>query len=193
MVSIFFIISIVQMFPVPPFAGDVFPLYRSGYFRELERQFEVIADAFVSIKTMSRPAYAWIFLDDIQNNHAIDIRVYNSRSELVCAPGEVSAGKDATVIRMSTMLSPSPISEIRGNRYFSAIPMIASPRCRFCHAQQENTIIGTITFERAFDASTFYGRERSVIFGIIALISALTLLGLIRWEPYRRIKEIFDK
>ncbi len=193
MVSLFFIISIFQMFPFPPFADDVFPLYRSGYFRELDRQFEVIADAFVSIKTMSRPAYAWIFIEDIKNKHGIEIRVYNSRSELIRTPGEVAPGMDATVIRMSTMPSPSPVSEIRGNRYFSAIPMTAAPRCRFCHTQQENTIIGIITFERSFDASTFYGRERSVIFGIIALISAFILLILIRWEPYRRIKEIFDK
>lgn len=192
-VALFFILAIIQMFPVPPFADDVFPLYKSGYFRELDRQFEVIADAFVGIKTMSRPAYAWVFLEDIQNKHGIDIRVYNSRSERVRAPGETSEGRDDTVIRLSALPSPSPVSEIRGNRYFFAIPMTAAPRCRFCHAQNENTLIGTITFERSFNAALFYGRERSVIFGIIALISAFLLYLLIRWEPYRRIKEIFDK
>ncbi len=181
------------MFPIYPFAGDVFSLYKSGYFKELDRQFEIIADAFVGIKTMSRPAYAWIFLEDIQNKHGINIRVYNSRSERVRAPGEVSGGGDDTVIRMSALPSPSSVFEIRGDRYFSAIPLSAAPRCRFCHSQQENALIGVITFERSFNATVFYGRERSVIFGIIALILALLLYGLIRWEPDKRIKEIFDK
>lgn len=181
------------MFPLPPFAEDVFPVYKSGYFNELDRQFEVITDAFVGIKTMSRPAYAWVFLEDIQKRHGIDIRVYNYRGERVRAPGEISVGRDDTVLRLSALSKPSPFSEIRGNRYYMAIPLRASPRCRFCHAQQEDTLIGTITFERSYNATLSYGRERSVIFAIIAIISAFLLLGLIRWDPYRRIKEIFDK
>jgi hypothetical protein len=181
------------MFPVPPFAEDVFSIYKSGYFKELDRQFEVIADSFVGIKTMSRPAYAWVFLEDMREKHGIDIRVYNSRSERVKAPGEVTDDRDGIVVRLSSSSSPSIVTEIRGNRYYAAIPMTAHARCRFCHTQQEHALIGTITFERTFDAIVFYGRERSVLFGIMALISALLLFSLIRWDPSKRIKEIFDK
>jgi hypothetical protein len=125
--------------------------------------------------------------------HGIDIRVYNSRAERVKAPGEFSDDRDGIVVRLSSSSSPSLVAEIRGNRYYAAIPMTARARCRFCHAQQEHMLIGTITFERTFDAFVFYGWERSVLFGIIALISAVLLFALIRWDPSRRIQEIFDK
>ena len=38
-ISIPLLISILQILPVPPYAGNLFPLFRSGYFVELDRQF----------------------------------------------------------------------------------------------------------------------------------------------------------
>ena len=65
-VVILLIISIFQIFSIPPYAGNIFSVYKSGYFKELDNGFQVTIDSFLNIKMMSRPVYAWIFLKDIQ-------------------------------------------------------------------------------------------------------------------------------
>lgn len=186
-------VSLLQILPVPPWAGDVYPVFKSGYFSELDRQFEVVRDAFLGIKMMSRPEYAWIFLEDIRKGHGIAVTVYNARGEAVKVPGTASPGVDAAVISMVNSVNPAPFAEVRGSRYYAALPAIASEKCRFCHSQQPGGLVGVITFERGYDAHVYYSRERIIIFSLIAT----ALLGLVflvaRWDPEKKIKELFDK
>ncbi len=108
-ISIPLLISILQILPVPPYAGNLFPVFRSGYFVELDRQFEVIRDAFLGIKMMSRPVYAWIFLDDIEKKHAIKITVHNARGEVGESPGGADTGSGSSGARHCELRqSPSP-------------------------------------------------------------------------------------
>ena len=66
LVSFLLFLSISQTLSIPPYEDDIFFVYKSGYFSELDRGFEIIKDSFLGIKTMKSPAYAWIFLSDIE-------------------------------------------------------------------------------------------------------------------------------
>jgi hypothetical protein len=191
--ALLLVISLLQVLPLPPYAGDIAPLYRSGYFLELDRQFEVIRDAFLGIKMMGRPEYAWIFLDDMKKGHGLAASVYNSRGEAVKAPGEASPGVDPVVISLVNSANPRTISEVRGGRYYAALPVSAADRCRFCHAQRPGSLVGVLTFERDFDAHVYYTRERVIIFSMISLVLVILLAALARWDPEKKIKELFDK
>lgn len=69
LISILILVSLSQIAPIPPYADAVRPFYKSGYFRELDREFSIIADAFIAIKSMSRPEYAWVYLNDVASSH----------------------------------------------------------------------------------------------------------------------------
>src|SRR6056297_772558 len=122
-------VSFVQIFSVPPYAEDVYPVYKSGYFVELERQMGVIADSFLSIKTMSRAEYAWIFLDDVQMHHGITIKVYDSSGMLVPVPGEEEDIPDRNVLEVLHSVNPEPSFFIEGNLYHGIIPFRKQDRC----------------------------------------------------------------
>lgn len=187
-------VSILQMFSVPPYAGDIHSLYRSGYFIELEKGFEVIRDAFIETKMYGRPVSAWILLDDIGARQGIDIRVYNSTGLRVKAPGEAENGGDERVVRVLNAERPAVYSEIRGGRYFAAVPVFMEDRCRFCHdSRSAKRVAGVLTFERDFDARVFYGAERVIIFAVVSTALCLLIFLTLRWEPGRRVKELFDK
>jgi hypothetical protein len=188
------LISIIQIFPVPPFAGDLFPLYKSGYFNELERGFAVITDSFIGIKSMSRPEYAWIFLSDEGIRHDMKINVYDYRGYRVPAPGEKAGRPERDILRVMNALKPAVHSEIRGSRYFSVIPVKARGECRFCHKRWNNReVIGAISFERKYDAAIYYSSERKIIFIILTIILGGLLYAVVRWDPGKNIKELFDK
>lgn len=191
--ALLLVISLLQVLPVPPYAGDIAPLYRSGYFLELDRQFAVIRDAFLGIKMMGRPEYAWIFLEDMKKDHGLAAAVYNSRGEAVKAPGESSPGVDPAVISLVNSANPVAFSEVRGGRYYTALPVISADRCRFCHAQRPGALVGVLTFERDFDAHVYYTRERVIIFSLISMALVILLAALARWDPEKKIKELFDK
>jgi hypothetical protein len=187
-------VSILQMFSVPPYAGDIHSLYRSGYFIELEKGFEVIRDAFIETKMYGRPVSAWILLDDIGARQGIDIRVYNSTGLRVRAPGEAENGGDERVVRVLNAERPAVYSEIRGGRYYAAVPVFMEDRCRFCHdSRSAKRVAGVLTFERDFDARVYYGAERVIIFAVVSTALCLLIFLTLRWEPGRRVKELFDK
>lgn len=187
-------VSILQMFSVPPYAGDIHSLYRSGYFIELEKGFEVIRDAFIETKMYGRPVSAWILLADIGARQGIDIRVYNSTGLRVRAPGEAENGGDERVVRVLNAERPAVYSEIRGGRYYAAVPVFMEDRCRFCHdSRSAKRVAGVLTFERDFDARVYYGAERVIIFAVVSTALCLLIFLTLRWEPGRRVKELFDK
>ncbi|MBP7605180.1 MAG: hypothetical protein KBA15_14735 [Spirochaetes bacterium] len=187
-------VSVAQMFSLPPYAGDIHALYRSGYFVEIEKGFGIIKDAFVETKMYGRPVSAWILLDDIAARQGMDIRVYNPAGVHIKAPGEPGEAADARVVRVLNEAEPSVYSEIRGGRYYSVFPVFLEDRCRFCHDSRGGArLAGVITFERDFDARVYYGAERVIIFGVLSAGLCLLFFLTLRWEPGRRVKELFDK
>jgi hypothetical protein len=193
-VLILLIISIAQIFSIPPYAGNIFSFYKSGYFKELDNGFEVAVDSFLNIKMMSRPDYAWIFLKDLQKKNNMNIKIYNSKGFEVPAPGENFVSDDDNVSKILNSLNPQSFSRIINNRYYSAIPVFVEDRCRFCHANiNKKNVAGVITFERDYDSHIYYSSERVIIFSVISLVLLILLYFIIRWEPAKAVKELFDK
>ena len=191
--SVLLIISISQIFMIPPYAGDVFQVYKSGYFKELDKDFSIIVDSFINIKMMSRSAYAWIFLKDIQKKQKIEINVYNINGLKVPAPGVTKPGNDDKVLRIVNSSEPKEFSEIKDNKYYAAFPVFLEDRCRFCHKGNTENLVGVITFKRSFDSHIYYSSERIIIFILVSLVLILLLYYIIRWEPGKAVKELFDK
>jgi hypothetical protein len=187
-------VSLSQVFTIPPFAGDIFGVYKSGYFSELERGFLVITDAFIETKMVVKPEFAWVLLDDIKSRHRMDIRVFNSSGVEVIAPGRPGDTRDRNVQRIINSMEPRMYSRVRGGRYYAAVPVYYEDRCRFCHdVKNRKNIAGVLTFERDYDAHIYYTAERIVIFGAISLVLCFLLFLTFRWDPERGVKELFDK
>ncbi len=191
---VFLAVCLSQMFSIPPYAGDIFGIYKSGYFSGLDREFGVIKDAFVETKMLSRPEYGWILLEDIRNRQRIDIRVYNPAGDEAAAPGRPGQNRDERVLQIVNSLDPALYSQVKGGRYYAAMPVFLEDRCRFCHeSNSRKNIAGVITFERDFDAHIYYTSERMIIFGAISLVLCFLLFLTFRWDPERKVKELFDK
>jgi len=193
-VSVLLLISISQIFPIPPHEKDISRVYRSGYFSELDREFEIIRDSFIGIKTLGKPAYAWIFLKDLKKQHDISVDVFNSSGFHVPAPGERSENPDKRLEPVLDSMASGAYSEVRGSRYFSIVPVYSERKCQFCHKTSEvKNLIGFLSFERKYDAHIYYTSERIIIFILISVVFASILFILLKWDPERKIKEMFDK
>ena len=80
-------VSLTQIFPVWPSAGDIYPWYKSGYFSlKWIVSTERFPDAFVSIMMTSKPEYAWFFLDEISKKQNVTIHVYDAKGDCVKFP-----------------------------------------------------------------------------------------------------------
>ncbi|MFH0974723.1 MAG: hypothetical protein V1874_02950 [Spirochaetota bacterium] len=191
---ILLVISIAQIFSIPPYAGEIFPIYKSGYFKELDKGFNITIDSFKDIKMMSRPAYAWIFLKDIQKKYNYNIKVYNNDGLEVPAPGEIINPDDDKVSAILNSINPQSYSRVKNGKYYSAIPVFGENKCRFCHSNiNKKNILGIITFEREYDSYIYYSSERVIIFILISLFLIIVLFFVIRWDPGKVVKELFDK
>ena len=70
----------------------------------------------------------------------------------------------------------------------------ARGECRFCHSRwNRREVIGALSFERRYDATVYYSSERIMIFMLITMVLGLLLYALVRWDPGKNIKELFDK
>ncbi len=186
-------ISILQLFNVPPYAGDVYSLYRSGYFVELDRQFQLIRKAFIDLKTMSRPEHAWIFLKDIEEDQDIRVRVYDGDGRGVPAPGRKEGGVNANVALFLDSDNSGLKTTVSGKTYRALLPVPWRERCAFCHDRPEGKMLGAMEFERTFNARIYYSSERIIIFTIISIVIAVLIIILLKWDPHREVKELFDK
>jgi len=193
LISFLMLISIFQIFPVPPFAGDIFPVYRSGYFRELDRNNKIVTDSFISIKTMAKPVFAWIFLSDLEKKYGIRIKVYDKSGFQVKAPGKKSVLSDPLIRQIYNSIRPEACSRINGNKYISVFPVFSENKCRFCHNSGNRGVIGAMSFERDFNSRVFYSRERILIFFVLSIVLGILLFLVLRWDPGKKVKELFDK
>ena len=116
-ISVLMLISLSQVFTIPPYADDIFPIYKSGYFSELDRVFKIIKDSFIGIKTLKNSAYAWIFLKDIEKKNDLAIKVYNYRGHQILAPGVRVEKVDKTVLMILNSARTMNTFWIRKNRW----------------------------------------------------------------------------
>ncbi len=194
LLALLLLISISQIFSLPPYGEDVFPAYKSGYFRELDRGFRIITDSFLGIKTLSRPVYGWIFLEDIKKKYGYTVEVFNSSGIKVSAPGMREDVPDEDVRAVLNSLAPEIETTIDGGRYIAVIPVTAENECRFCHrGYEEGSAVGALRFSRNFDSRVYYTAERVIIFLLLSIILTAALFFVMRWDPDRNVKELFDK
>jgi hypothetical protein len=193
--GILLVLSGIQTLSIPPYAGDLYGIYRSGYFVEIERGFGVMRDAFLGIKMMSKdPSYAWIFLQDMGERQGTEVKVYNASGYQVGAPGRTDSLQEARVVRLLSGSDPSILCEAGQRTYSCLVPVRFEEKCRFCHeAARKKPVAGALSFEREFDASVYYRAERIIIFGVLSALFAVLLFLVWRWEPGRAVKELFDK
>jgi hypothetical protein len=186
-------ISVSQMFSIPPYAGNIFSIYRSGYFSELDREFEIIKESFLEIKSKSEPVYGWLFLRRISSVQGIEISVYDRNGYVIDKPGSRGSriAKDAASVIKA--YRPAPESGISGSEYFSIMPLLAEKRCLFCHKNKnQGDLLGAISFRREYDAHIYYSSERILVFMMISIFLAAVLFFLVKWDPDKKIKEMFD-
>ncbi len=186
-------ISVSQVFRIPPYAEDIFSIYRSGYFSELDREFKIISDSFLEIKSKSEPVYGWLYLRRISEREEIEICVFNRTGYLIDKPGKRGGRRDNDVVSVMKSFRPEPVSGIKGSQYFSIIPLSAEKRCLICHRGiNRGDLLGAISFRRDYDAHIYYSSERILIFLLISISLLGALYFLARWEPGKKIKEMFD-
>ncbi len=193
MLALLWSISFIQIFSVPPYIGDIFAVYKSGYFKELERNMYIITDSFLHIKTMSKAEYAWIYLNDVQNRFNISINVYDALGNFVKAPGMAEMNNNTTVMNIVHDIKPEPKFTVIGRHYSGIIPVYRKPECNFCHQPSQKPLLGVISFAIPFDGYIYYTSERIILFTVITFAISILLFVVIRWNPYKDIKELFSK
>ncbi len=190
---ILIILSISQVISIPPYSDDIFKVYKSGYFDEIEKEFEIIKDSFIGIKTLSKPVYGWIFLSDIEKRYKIDINVYDLKGRIVKAPGKRDGMGSDMVLKVLNSDGNNTLSEIRFGKFYSVMPILSRKECKFCHRGTSNAEkIGAISFERDYDGHIYYSAERMIIFILITIVLSIMLFFIYKWDPEKKIKEMFD-
>ena len=189
---IFLLASVFQMLPISLYTDDMGSLYKSGYFKELEKKCLITTDAFISVKSMSsNPAYAWVFLADVEKR-GLKVYVCDSESRIVKAPGITSELYGSRQFFLSD--DNNVESFTRFGKYYARVDCIKKGECSPCHSRvRDGELIGSLYFERDYDAHIYYSLERSLIFGVLSVCLGLALFFLFKWVPAGHIKEMFDK
>ncbi|MCL1910968.1 MAG: hypothetical protein FWG13_02040 [Leptospirales bacterium] len=190
--ALFLLASLSQTLPIPFYTDDMDGLYKSGYFKELEKECLIVTDSFISIKSMSsNPAYAWIFLKEIEKR-GLTVYACDAESRIVKAPGIMTElyGKG----RFFPLSDDVIESFTRLGKYYARVNCVKKAECSPCHSRaREGGLIGSLYFETDYDAHIYNSLERTLIFGVLSVFLSLTLFFLFRWVPARHIKEMFDK
>ncbi len=186
-------ISVSQVFSIPPYSGDIFSFYKSGYFSELDREFEIIRESFLEIKSKSEPVYGWLFLKRISEREGIETRIYDRNGYVIEKPGSRGSGIEKDAASIIKAYKPAPESGINGSEYFSIVPLLAEKRCLICHkGMNQGDLLGAMGFRRKYDAHIYYSSERILLFFLLSIILTAFLFYLVKWDPQKKIKEMFD-
>lgn len=188
------VISVLGIFNLPPFAFFQPGLSSSGYFRNIDKKYEVIVDSFIGIKISSRPDYAWIFIDEIEKKHNLKIEIFNNRGEQVSMPGFYNDLIDRQAASVINSKLDKGLTFVDKGIYERIIPVKAEKRCAFCHRKEkEGDFIGVLKFQEKHESLVYYSHERSLFFLMLSFVIIIVLIQVARWHPYGGVKELFDK
>lgn len=175
--------AVIEMLPVPPQADTVLPVYKSGYFRELDEKCLAAAEGFLAVKTLgSRPGFAWTFLEDLNASLGLKVSVYDSKGRLVPFPGSFSRGTDEDVRLMLSHINPKIRSKADGGIYKTLVPMEKKAECGICHKGSRGSLLGILAFEQNYDAYMYYSKERIPLFGGAAIALIIALFFILRFD-----------
>lgn len=211
LLSLFATICFSQLFNIFPYAEDIFTVYKSGYFKDLDRQAMIITDAFIEVKMMTKPGilkgsgsisskkhfppeYSWVLIDDLQKKYNLEIKVYDKNAQLCETPNVKKNNDNNIVIDMLNDSTPEITGFTKGNYYNVAVPVENEKKCQICHTKSEySDLLGVITYKIPFDSKVFYSRERIIIFSLLLFADFVLIYFVLKWDPEKNIKELFDK
>lgn len=180
-----------NMLPFSPFSDEKKSLFKSGYFLELEEKCLVAGKGFTAVKTAGKePASAWVFLKNLESA-GLSVSVSDRKGREVPAPG--LSGRTVPDIQEYIRTGREGMwSFFTEGRFRTVMPLHKKPECGFCHgAVKDGSCAGYLIIDQDYDAAVYYTRERILVFGGAVLILMILLFFIIRWQPERRILEMF--
>lgn len=183
------------MLPIAPHSDDIQSIYKSGYFKALDNECRIVADAFLAVKTMSsNPSFAWVFLNDLERKNNLSVTVYDRKGRRVAAPGFYFDDIDPVTSAAVNSLERQVFSFVKSGSYYTFIPIFKKAECSPCHQRvNDNGFIGLLAFKQDYDAHVYYSGERVLLFLGISIVLCFLLFMLVRWHPDKPLKEMFDK
>lgn len=186
--------SVSGIFNIPPASFFMPGKDKSGYFRNIDKKYEIVIDSFLGIKILSRPEYAWIFIDDVEKKHDLEIEIFNNRGERVFTPGFKDDIADMQVLSVINSGPDTGLVKLDKGIYERIIPVKAEKKCIFCHKKAEpGDIAGAVRFKGKYNSLIYHTKERSMFFSGVSLMLIIILIQAVKWNPYERVKELFDK
>jgi hypothetical protein len=137
--------------------------------------------------------YSWIYIEEIAKKYNIEIRIYDKQGRRCLAPDRTDDNDEPAVMKIINSPEPAEFSEVRGIRYFFAYPIKLKTQDQILYGRSRNAITGVMTFTRPFDSFVYYSYERIILFGVMGLIAVFLLYRVLKWDPEKRLKELFDK
>ena len=189
------VLSSIQIGNIPPYAKNIASIYKSGYFKELDFGFKTITTSFLEIKQKVDAIAAWDYLRTIKEKNNIQVNIFNTNGWNVTAPGITLNRKNKKIFNILNSGNPSIITSIKGGKYKAIIPLKGESQCFICHRKKnyKSTYIGALSFSRTYDSYIYFSSEKMIIFFIFSIFLSVILFYLIKWDPEKNIKELFDK
>ncbi len=185
-------VSLSQVFNIYPHAEDVYPIYRSGYFSELEEKARIIAESYTFLRGVD-PDFADVYIDDIEKRYGIRTRLYS-------ASGASLRVRDAEQRSVSTealkaILNPGDgaVCGVRDGLFVCNLALPVSSSGGIVHGGSPSKPSGVLEVMMDYDTGVYYSRERILLFTLTTALLIVALIILVRWRPYDSVKEIFDK
>jgi hypothetical protein len=191
--TVLLVISISQIFTIPPYHRDIFPVYKSGYFTELEKNSMIINHAFFTLMTKENRALPWIYLKDINQKTGIVSKLYDRSGRFIISSGEKKLKPNHKIRAFISGNNPNK-GKIVDGRYTYLSQIKAEKQCLICHRnRKKGDIMGASLSSHHINGFVYYSSERIILFVIISIITASALFFIYRWDPDKNIKELFDK
>ena len=187
------LISLLQVLPVPPYSNDLYPVFKSEYFKGLDTRAGIIAQSFLGVKIYGKPEAAWIHLQDIEKKYGLQLKVYDKSGRRIIAPGLYGTEKPSVLRGMLPVENENIRGVFENGMYISVVPLPAQDHCSICHNVKKGETMGILTVKQEYNPLIIYTVERIIIFLFISLMLMGILVILWRWDPQKNVKELFDK
>lgn len=194
-ISLLILISVLQIFNIP--GGNVLlsGSHKSDYFEKIDQKFEIAMDSFFGIKILTGFDEAFIFKDGlVSGNGDMTMNIFDRRGREIFAPGFKDSKVNRDILSFIREDEGSRDYFTMGDVYTLFRPVRAEKKCLICHRNvSEGSLMGVVKFTDKVDGKVFQGRERILIFTVLAFLLILLLILIYRWDTQKIIKEIFDK
>jgi hypothetical protein len=157
----------------------------------------VTVRSFLELKIMAMaqkpektPYEAWVFLDEVAKKTGVIFKLYDDNGLLVSVPGKKEQIHDLRIIR--TIETGKDQLDIQNSTVFFTTALYAEKKCGFCHEHQPGELIGIASLE-APEAIQKNSGLTNLILLVLSFVNALSAAIIILSDPFKHVKELFDK